>query len=71
MPNLKFVPALSQSVQDNFNVALRKGRVPKEVRPGRVEDSLLAPKKQGGLGKEKDALRKRTSSENRLLLSLS
>jgi len=47
MPNLKFVPALSQSVQDNFNVALRKGRVPKEVRPGRVEDSLPAPKKQG------------------------
>ena len=54
MPNIKFVPALSKSVQDNFNVALRKGRVPKEVRPGRV----LAPRKQGGLGKEKDALRR-------------
>ena len=58
MPNIKFVPALSKSVQDNFNVALRKGRVPNEVRPGRVVDSLLAPRKQGGLGKEKDALRR-------------
>ena len=58
MPNLKFVPALSKSVQDNFNVALRKGRVLKEVRPGRVADSLLAPRTQGGLGKEKDALRR-------------
>lgn len=58
MPNLKFVPALSKSVQDNFNVALRKGRVLKEVRPGRVADSLLAPRKQGGLGKEQDALRR-------------
>lgn len=34
MPHVKFVPALNKSIQANFNVALREGRIfLKKLRP--------------------------------------